>query len=145
MRIFIIVLFLYTNVFANNLEEWILSIQNETNTSKIAEIPKIKHISIMESTPFFVNIFSANRFSDGKMEFELDKLVMVGYLSFKNKDYAFIQTPYDTKKLMVGESIGQASVLQIGKNFVVLSELQQMNGHIFNNKVYLKLAVESKD
>ena len=69
---------------------------------------------------------------------------MVGYLNYKNKDYLFIQTPYDTRKLIVGESIGHAIVLQIDKNSAILDEKQQINGRVFNNKVYLKLAIESK-
>ena len=145
MRIFIIILTLSTHAFAHNLEEWILSIQDQTTASKVPQIPKIKSPTEMDVMPILVNIFSANRLSDGVVEFDLNKLIMVGYLNFNNKDYVFIQTPYDTKKLMVGESIGQATVMQIGKNFVILNELQQMNGRVFNNKVYLKLDIESKD
>ena len=146
MKILIAIFLLsFTYVKADNLNTWMLDVQNKTSATPLPALPKIKQPDTKLIIPVPVNIFSANRLNvDGKKTFELDKLSMVGYLNFKNKDYAFIQTPIDTRKLMVGESIGQASVLQIGKDFVILNEQQQMNGRVFNNKVYLKLVVESQ-
>ncbi len=130
---------------ADNLENWLDQVQQTTPPSRLPALPNVKLSIINYTIPLPINIFAADRLvnnKDGNME--LSQLLMVGYLNYKNKDYAFIQTPLDTRKIMVGDIIGQGNVLQIGKDFVILSEQQNLNGRILNNKIYLRLAVESK-
>ena len=147
MRVLRIIMLWYCGIIAHadNLESWLEQVQKTTSPSRLPVLPNVKLSSINYTISSPINVFAADRLVNNKDgNFELSQLLMVGYLSYKNKDYAFIQTPLDTRKIMVGDMIGQGNVLQIGKDFVILSEQQNLNGRILNNKIYLRLAVESK-
>ena len=67
MKILLGSLFFCSFVWSDNLDEWIISIQNKTFASQLPALPQIKQVVTKNITPLPVNIFSANRFDiDGK-------------------------------------------------------------------------------
>lgn len=90
-----------------------------------------------------LNLFDQNRL-DGQIEndlhnFNLSQLQMVGYMYYKNVDYSFVKTPYETLKVKVGDKILNGKIIRILPNNTEIDELQVQDNKVFTNKIFLNL------
>lgn len=78
-------------------------------------------------------------------DFNLNQLVVVGVMNYKNKEYAFIKTPYETLMVKIGDIIKTAKIIKININNVELEEVQMQGNKVYKHKVYLKFDLRKKD
>lgn len=128
-----------------DLEQLIVELQNKPVSAFPPKMPEFKPEST-NFTPFgSLDFFSqdlleeSNTTTNYLLKYNLNQIQMVGYMKYRNINYAFLKTPYETLKVKVGDKIQKGVVNKIDTNLIEIVEQQEFNNKIFDKKIFIKL------
>lgn len=141
---------IYCHAANTDLDQILSQLEHEAEPIKPAAIPVLIHKKVKLEFPLENNVFDSkrddnlnnNEFSQ-QMKYSLIQLQMVGYLRYRNIDYALLKTPYEVIKVKIGDHVKNGIVIKITQTMTEINELQLAEKKIFNKKLFFYLNADS--